>query len=190
MENKLDDLMRDFYAAQDSAEILAAYNAIADWREGEGVYDPGFALCAALLLRPESIPEARAILPDAGKMENAQDAALYRAILETPYECDKLSWWVDIDGKIGRGRVCVALTCEYSNAYKFALYARLVVTRWAAVERLSIADDIARAGGDIEKLRAASGRLDAVRAALERAQGAGNQTAATAPKWGGAWKAR
>lgn len=186
----LDDLMRDFYAAKDSAAILAAYNAIADWREGEGVYDPGFALCAALLLRPESIPEARAILPDAGKMENAQDAELYRAILETPCEGDQLSWWFDVGGKIGAGRVYIALSCEYSNAYKFALYARLVVARWAAVEGLRIADDIARAGGDVEKLRAASGRLDAVRAALERAHGVGNQTAATAPKWGGAWKAR
>jgi hypothetical protein len=180
----LDDLMRDFYAAQDSAAILTAYNAIADWREGEGVYDPGFALCAALLLRPESIPEARAILPDAGKMESAQDAALYQAILETPYDGDRFSWWLKIESNTS------PLTCEYSNAYKFALYARLVVTRWAAVEGLSIADDIARAGGDVEKLRAASGRLDAVRAALERAQGVGNQTTATAPKWGGAWKAR
>jgi hypothetical protein len=189
MEN-LDDLMRDFYAAQDSAEILAAYNAIADWREGEGVYDPGFALCAALLLRPESIPEARAILPDAGKMENAQDMALYRAILETPYDGDRLSWWFDVDGKIGASMVYIALTCEYSNAFKFALYARLVVVRGAAIEGVCIADDIARAGGDVEKLRAASGRLDAVRAAIERAQGAGNQTAATAPKWGGAWSVR
>ena len=152
---------------------------IIDYYTGEGCPSPDAALLAALLINPRALADVREIVSPE-MLPRYHDADLFRAMLETPFTGELVTWWVSLSQKSGLSMLDIIIYTQYdyANAANCAIYAETILRTYVFERAEKIAAGLV---GDL--FDGNGGAIDMAIGGLEELR----EIAQPANKWKGRW---